>query len=424
MNHKLQSVKGMNDLLPSQSAAWQFVEAKLREVANAYAYEEIRTPILEKTALFVQSIGEQTDIVEKEMFAFEDAGGEHLCMRPENTASVVRAGVQHGLFHNTRTRLWYMGPMFRRERPQKGRYRQFSQFGMEAFGWQGAEADVEVILAGARIWKALGVKDVRLCLNTLGSDACRASYRDALVGYLKQHFDALDGDSQRRLKSNPLRILDSKNPATREILVDAPRINDYLDDDASAHFAQVCDMLKAAGIDFEVDQGLVRGLDYYTSTVFEWKTGKLGAQNTVCAGGRYDDLVARRGGRATPACGFAMGMERLIELLAEEGNSPQLNRVDAYFISLDDDSNAAAMRLSEMLRDQGLTVAMNHGVGKLKSQLKKADQSGAKFALILGQAELAALEVQLKPLRGQFDAQNVAFDQLGHFIKNHNSLMI
>lgn len=424
MNYKLQSVKGMNDLLPSQSAAWQFVEEKLREVATAYAYAEIRTPILEKTALFVQSIGEQTDIVEKEMFAFEDTGGEHLCMRPENTASVVRAGVQHGLLHNTQARLWYMGPMFRRERPQKGRYRQFSQFGMEAFGWPGPEADVEVIMAGARIWKALGVEDVRLYINTLGSDSCRARYREALVGYLNQHFDALDGDSQRRLESNPLRILDSKHPDTREILRAAPIIRDYLDDDAGAHFSRVCDMLNAAGIDYEVDQGLVRGLDYYTSTVFEWKTAKLGAQNTVCAGGRYDDLVARRGGRATPACGFAMGMERLIELLAEEGNTPELNGVDAYFISLDNDSSAAAIKLAEMLRDEGLSVAMNHGIGKLKSQLKKADQSGAKFALIMGSAELAALEVQLKPLRGQFDAQNVAIDQLGHFIRNHNSLMI
>jgi len=424
MNHKLQSVKGMNDLLPSQSAAWQFVESALREVASAYAYEEIRTPILEKTALFVQSIGEQTDIVEKEMFAFEDTGGEHLCMRPENTASVVRAGVQHGLLHNTQARLWYMGPMFRRERPQKGRYRQFSQFGMEAFGWPGAEADVEVILAGARIWKTLGVNDVHLCLNTLGSDACRANYREALVAYLKQHFDALDDDSQRRLETNPLRILDSKHPQTRDILQSAPLLNEYLDAAASTHFAQVCNMLTAAGVDYEVDQSLVRGLDYYTSTVFEWKTGKLGAQNTICAGGRYDDLVARRGGRATPACGFAMGMERLIELLAEEGNSPPLNKVDAYFISLDDKSNAAAMKLAEMLRDEGLSVAMNHGVGKLKSQLKKADQSGAKFALILGQAELAALEVQFKPLRGQFETQNVALDQLGHFIRNHNSLMI
>jgi len=417
MSNKLQSVKGMNDLLPAQSPVWQFVEARLREVANAYAYDEIRTPILEKTALFVQSIGEQTDIVEKEMFAFEDNGGEHLCMRPENTASVVRAGVQHGLFHNTQARLWYMGPMFRRERPQKGRYRQFSQFGMEAFGWSGPEADVEVMLAGARTWQALGVKDVHLYLNSLGSDSCRAAYRDALVEYLQQHFEQLDNDSQRRLQSNPLRILDSKHPGTRKILEHAPIISDYLDEDASAHFARVCSLLESAGIDYTIDAGLVRGLDYYTSTVFEWKTTRLGAQNTVCAGGRYDDLVARRGGRSTPACGFAMGMERLVELLAEEGSTPSANQLDAYLISLDAQASPKAMQIAEELRNVGLNVASSHGAGKLKSQLKKADLSGADFALILGQSELDAGEIQLKPLRGQFESQNVAFDQLESLIR-------
>ncbi len=421
MSQKLQSVKGMNDLLPAQSPVWQFVESTLREVARAYAYDEIRTPILEKTALFVQSIGEQTDIVEKEMFAFEDAGGEQLCMRPENTASVVRAGVQHGLFHNTQARLWYMGPMFRRERPQKGRYRQFSQFGMEAFGWAGPQADVEVILAAARIWKRLGVQDVQLLINSLGSDQCRANYRQALVGYLQQHFDELDADSQRRLESNPLRILDSKHAATREILQSAPLIIDYLDETARTHFATVCEMLESAGIEFTVDPGLVRGLDYYTSTVFEWKTTRLGAQNTVCAGGRYDDLVERWGGRAMPACGFAMGMERLVELLAEEGSSPSIDYLDAYLISLDSKSSLSAMGIAENLRNAGLTIATNHGVGKLKSQLKKADLSGARFALILGQAELESKEIQLIPLRGQSERQNVAFDQLQEIISNHNT---
>ncbi len=421
MSQKLQSVKGMNDLLPAQSPVWQFVESTLREVARAYAYDEIRTPILEKTALFVQSIGEQTDIVEKEMFAFEDAGGEQLCMRPENTASVVRAGVQHGLFHNTQARLWYMGPMFRRERPQKGRYRQFSQFGMEAFGWAGPQADVEVMLAAARIWKRLGVQDVQLLINSLGSDQCRANYRQALVGYLQQHFDELDADSQRRLESNPLRILDSKHAATREILQSAPLIIDYLDETARTHFATVCEMLESAGIEFTVDPGLVRGLDYYTSTVFEWKTTRLGAQNTVCAGGRYDDLVERRGGRAMPACGFAMGMERLVELLAEEGSSPSIDYLDAYLISLDSESSLSAMGIAENLRNAGLTIATNHGVGKLKSQLKKADLSGARFALILGQAELESKEIQLIPLRGQSERQNVAFDQLQEIISNHNT---
>jgi histidyl-tRNA synthetase len=418
MSGKLQSVKGMNDLLPEQSPYWQFIEQVLREIAGAYAYHEIRTPILEKTALFVQSIGEQTDIVEKEMFAFEDVGGEHLCMRPECTASVVRAGVQHGLLHNTQARLWYMGPMFRRERPQKGRYRQFSQFGMEAFGWSGAEADVEVMLAGARIWKALGVKDVHLYLNSLGSNACRERYRVALVKYLKQRLDDLDADSRRRLDSNPLRILDTKNSGTLTILENAPIINDYFDDETRAHFMKVCDLLDVAGINYTVDSGLVRGLDYYTSTVFEWKTGKLGAQNTVCAGGRYDDLVERRGGRPTPACGFAMGMERLVELLIEENNALEINQLDLWLISLDQSGNATAFKLAESLRDEGFTVAMNHGVGKLKSQLKKADFSGAKFALILGQTELEQGVVQVKPLRGQFESQDVTFDALSDLIKN------
>ncbi len=418
MSAKLQSVKGMNDLLPAQSPYWQFIEQVLREIAAAYAYDEIRTPVLEKTALFVQSIGEQTDIVEKEMFAFEDIGGEFLCMRPECTASVVRAGVQHGLFHNTQARLWYMGPMFRRERPQKGRYRQFSQFGMEAIGWPGAEADVEVMLAGARIWKALGVKDVHLYLNSLGSDACRVRYRAALVDYLTQHFDTLDADSRRRLDSNPLRILDSKNPGTRLILENAPVINDYLDAISNDHFSQVCSLLDSADIAYTIDSSLVRGLDYYTSTVFEWKTGKLGAQNTVCAGGRYDDLVERRGGRSTPACGFAMGMERLVELLIEENNTLEIKPLDIWFITLDDAANNAAFPLAETLRDSGLTVAMNHGVGKLKSQLKKADVSGAKFALILGQTELEQGLVQVKPLRGQFESQDIAFDNVPDVINS------
>ena len=419
MNVKLQSVKGMNDLLPAQSPIWQFIEAALRQIAHRYGYEEIRTPILEKTALFVQSIGEQTDIVEKEMFAFEDAGGEQVCMRPESTASVVRAGVQHGLFHNTQTRLWYMGPMFRRERPQKGRYRQFSQFGMEAFGWSGPEADAEIILAGARVWQLLGVQDVHLHLNTLGSDRCRSNYRTALVAYLEQHTDALDADSLRRLESNPLRIMDSKHPDTQAILKSAPLIQDYLDDAERLHFKTVCDLIADAEVEYTVDAGLVRGLDYYTATVFEWKTGKLGAQNTICAGGRYDGLVERRGGKATPACGFAMGIDRLVELLTEEHNIPSTQTTDVYCISLDDTANAPSMSLAEDLRDAGLSVAMNHGVGKLKSQLKKADASGAQFALIVGEAELERSVVQVKPLRGQFESQDVAFNVLAEFIETN-----
>jgi histidyl-tRNA synthetase len=423
MSGILQSVKGMNDLLPAQSPSWQFVEQGLRTIAKAYGYEEIRTPILEKTALFVHSIGEQTDIVEKEMFAFEDAGGEQVCMRPENTAALVRAGIQHGLFHNTQARLWYMGPMFRRERPQKGRYRQFAQFGMEAIGWAGPEADAEVILAGARIWKDLGVKDVQLTLNSLGSDACRARYREALVDYLKNHHDALDSDSQRRLARNPLRILDSKNQNTQNILANAPVIEDYLDAAARKHFDQLLGMLSDAGVDYTIDAGLVRGLDYYTSIVFEWKTRKLGAQNTVCAGGRYDNLIESNGGRPTPACGFAMGVERLVELLVEEHATLEVTTIDAYIISLSEASNLLAMNIAESLRDRDITIAMNHGVGKLKSQLKKADTSGAKIALIIGEAELEQGMVQLKPLRGQAQSLNVAVDDLPDYIKTNEILI-
>ncbi len=415
MSDKLQSVRGMNDLLPSQTPYWQAVEGTLREIAMAYGYQEIRTPILEKTALFVQSIGEQTDIVEKEMFAFKDAGDEHVCMRPESTASVVRAGVQHGLFHNTQTRLWYLGPMFRRERPQKGRYRQFMQFGMEAFGWASAEADVEIILAGERVWKKLGVRDVKLVLNTLGSDQCRIKYRAALVAYLEDFTDQLDTDSLRRLADNPLRILDSKNQKTQAILKNAPRIDGYLDAPAQAHFDKMCGLLDAQGVDYTIDPGLVRGLDYYTSTVFEWKTTKLGAQDTICAGGRYDNLVDRRGGKSTPACGFAMGLDRVLELLLEEDNAPEINCIDVYFISLDASVSAAAFRLAEDLRGHGLSIAMNHGVGKLKAQLKRADMSGAAYALILGDNELNTETVQIKPLRDQRPAQTLGFDKLVEF---------
>ena len=423
MSQKLQSVKGMNDLLPAQSGYWQLIEAELRSIARAYGYAEIRTPVLEKTALFIHSIGEQTDIVEKEMFAFQDAGGEQVCMRPENTAALVRAGVQHGLFHNTQARLWYLGPMFRRERPQKGRYRQFAQFGMEAIGWAGPEADAEVILAGARIWKALGVHDVRLYLNSLGSDTCRARYRQALVDYLSQHIDALDQDSQRRLQSNPLRILDSKNSDTQKIVQKAPVIQDYLDNAASEHFVRLCNMLDDAGVAFKIDTGLVRGLDYYTSTVFEWKTSKLGAQDTVCAGGRYDDLIERWGGRSTPACGFAMGMERLVELMLEENTSLDVHTTDIYIISMGAEASRRALKVAELLRDQNLTIAMNHGVGKLKSQLKKADSSGARIALILGESEIRQGVVQLKPLRGQGQSQNLKIEQLAEFIKTNMNLI-
>ncbi len=407
----------MNDLLPANTPYWQQVEQTLRQIALAYSYAEIRTPILEKTQLFVQSIGEQTDIVEKEMFAFEDAGGEQVCMRPENTAGVVRAGVQHGLFHNTQVRLWYLGQMFRRERPQKGRYRQFYQFGMEAFGWRDPSVDAEIILAGRRIWKELGVEDVYLTLNTLGSEKARADYTAALVNYLQDHHDDLDVDSQRRLSKNPLRILDSKSETTQAILVSAPAISDYLEQRDAEHFEQLRTLLDKADLAYIIDASLVRGLDYYTSTVFEWKTTHLGAQNTVCAGGRYDNLVENRGGRSTPAVGFAMGIERLIELLLEEGNLQSQASLDVYIIALDSDAVSKAQVISESCRDKGLSVAQGHSHAKLKSQLKKADASGAKVAVILGEQELAQNLGQVKFLRETSPAQMVALNDMSTFLR-------
>jgi histidyl-tRNA synthetase len=415
----LQSVKGMNDLLPDSTPYWQQVESALRRIAQQYSYAEIRTPILEKTELFVQAIGEQTDIVEKEMFAFEDAGGEHVCMRPENTAAVVRAGVQHGLFHNAQARLWYLGLMFRRERPQKGRYRQFYQFGMEAFGWRDASVDAEIIIAGKRIWSDLGVQDVSLSLNTLGSDKTREDYKAALLDYLSKHFDELDADSQRRLTKNPLRILDSKNETTQSILVNAPTISDYLEPEDKTHFTELQNLLNAAGVEYVIDAALVRGLDYYTSTVFEWKTTRLGAQNTVCAGGRYDKLVEGRGGKPTPAVGFAMGIERLIELLLEEGNLQSHAKLDAYIIALDASAVSSAQQLSESCRNVGLNVAQGHGHAKLKSQLKKADSSGAEIAVILGEQELAHHQGQVKYLRQNRESEMITLDKISDVIQLH-----
>ncbi len=418
MSQKLQSVKGMNDLLPSSSHQWQEVEATLRTIANAYYYQEIRTPILEKTELFVHAIGEQTDIVEKEMYAFTDAGNENVCMRPENTAAVVRAGIQHGLFHNTQQRLWYLGPMFRRERPQKGRYRQFHQFGMETFGWAGPSIDAELLLIGARMWQQLGVNDVSLHLNTLGSPVARSHFREALVSYLAEHYDALDEDSKRRLERNPLRILDTKNPTTRAIIDQAPEMTSFLEPEDKTHFEGLCTLLDQAGLDYTIDPTLVRGLDYYTSTVFEWKTNQLGAQNTICAGGRYDELVSSRGGRATPACGFAMGLERLIELRALENELAANANLDVYLASLGQMAESKAMQLAEMLRSDGLSVALNCGGGKLTAQLKRADQSGARIALILGEDELAKNAIQVKYLRTSKADELVSLDAVSNLLND------
>ncbi len=406
MSRKIQSVKGMNDLLPGQIEIWHHVEEVLRSVAWRYGYQEIRTPVVERTELFKQSIGDQTDIVEKEMYVFDDAGEVSLALRPEATASTVRAGNQHGLFYNQQQRLWYMGPMFRREKPQKGRYRQFHQFGIEAFGWPGADIDAEIIRVGARIWKELGVENVSLQLNTLGSPATRTIYREALYQFFSRNLDTLDSDSQRRLERNPLRILDSKVASTQEIIERAPSILDFLDPESRQHFEDLCESLERSGITPEINMRLVRGLDYYTSTVFEWVTDKLGAQNAVCAGGRYDRLIEQRGGGATPAVGFAMGIERLVELISAQEKASSHSILDVYLISMV--GQQTAVELGETLRDAGIRVCEHCGGGKIKNQMKRADSSGARYALIVGEDELKKGIVQLKDLRGKEGQQQIA----------------
>ena len=400
----------MNDLLPGRVELWHRVEAVLREAAWSYGYQEIRTPIVEKTELFKQSIGDQTDIVEKEMYVFDDASDVSLALRPEATAATVRAGNQHGLFYNQQQRLWYMGPMFRREKPQKGRYRQFHQFGIEAFGWSGPDIDAEVIRVGARIWKNLGVENIRLKLNTLGSPDAREQYRNALHEYFSNCKDQLDADSLRRLDRNPLRILDSKVETTQALVTTAPSILDYLDDHSRSSFESLCDSLIQSGIEIDIDNRLVRGLDYYTSTVFEWVTDRLGAQSAVCAGGRYDQLVEHRGGRATPAVGFAMGVERLVELIAVEESDSTTELLDVYVISMYGQQHA--VNITEQLRDAGIRTCEHCGGGKLKSQMKKADHSGAAFAVIVGEDEVANQSVQLKSLRGEGGQEQVTREHL------------
>ena len=388
----------MNDLLPDQVPVWHRVEAVLRDVSEQYGYHEIRTPMVEKTALFTQSIGDQTDIVEKEMYTFVDAGEESLTLRPESTASTVRACIQHGLIHNRQIRLWYMGPMFRRERPQRGRYRQFHQFGVEALGWPGPDIDGEIIRIGERIWKELGIQGLVLELNTLGSERSRMAYRQALTGFLTEQRDCLDEVSLRRLHANPLRILDSKSPQVQAVLKDAPVLQDFMEAGEQEHFASLCRSLAQSGIACRINPKLVRGLDYYSGTVFEWITDRLGAQSAVCAGGRYDKLIANRGGKDTPAIGFAMGLERLIELVMLQSGKAETQPVHAYMIDLTD-SPDVTIRIAEKLRDKGLNVIGHCGERKLRHQLKKADQSGAILALIRGQDEAESGVVQLKHLQ-------------------------
>jgi histidyl-tRNA synthetase len=409
VSKKITSIRGMNDILPEQTGLWQWLEAKVGAVLASYGYQEIRMPIVEQTDLFKRSIGEVTDIVEKEMYTFDDRNGDSLTLRPEGTASCVRACEQHGLLYNQTQRLWYAGPMFRHERPQAGRYRQFHQIGVETFGMTGPDIDAEVILLTARLWKALELEDkVVLELNSLGDSADRARYRDALVDYLKAHFDDLDGDSQKRLERSPLRVLDSKDTGTREVLKGAPQLADYLNDEAVAHFEGLKALLDASGIAYKVNPYLVRGLDYYGKTVFEWVTDALGAQGTVCAGGRYDGLVEQLGGKPTPAVGFAMGIERLILLIEQE--RPELSApVDVYVMAMGD-VLAPTMALSEHLRDAlpCRAIQLHCGGGSFKSQMKKADRSGAAVGLIMGEDELASGVVTVKPLRGQGEQVQVA----------------
>ncbi|AOV16875.1 histidine--tRNA ligase [Acidihalobacter aeolianus] len=404
----------MHDILPEQAAAWHHLEEAARKVVTAYGYRNIRLPILEKTELFSRSIGEVTDIVEKEMYTFDDRNGESLTLRPEGTAGCVRAGIEHGFLHNQLTRIWYMGPMFRHERPQKGRYRQFYQLGVEAYGMAGPDIDAEIILLSARLWRLLGLRDVRLEINSLGSPEARAQYRETLTAYLRRHVDALDEDSRRRLESNPLRVLDSKDPGTRAILADAPSLTDALDKDSRTHFETLCGILEANGLPYTINPRLVRGLDYYSRTVFEWITDELGAQGTICAGGRYDGLIPQLGGRPTPGCGFAMGLERLLALLETQALLPPTAAVDVYCVSLGDAARMSAMKLAENLRDAlpHISVLAHCGDGNLKSQLKRADKVGAGIAVILGEDELRDGTVVIKPLRDGSEQRTVAQSEL------------
>ena len=404
----IRSVRGMNDILPEETPRWQHLEATIYSVLSSYGYGEIRLPLVEHTELFRRSIGEVTDIVEKEMYSFPDRNDESLTLRPEGTAGCVRAAIQQGIL-NTQQRLWYAGPMFRYERPQKGRQRQFHQVGVEAFGISTPDIDAELILLSARLWQHLGVAQcVRLQLNSIGSGESRAAYRSALVDYLQQHFAALDEDSQRRLDSNPLRILDSKNSDTQTLLDGAPILADYLDKESAEDFARLCTLLDAAGLQYEVNPRLVRGLDYYNKTVFEWVTDRLGAQGTVCAGGRYDGLVEQLGGKSVPAIGFAMGLERLILLLTETGQLDEsAQKADVYVVAVGEAANCAALAAVETLRNTApnLRIVQHLGGGSFKSQMKKADKSGASLALIWGEDEVSKGAVTVKPLRDGADGQ-------------------
>jgi histidyl-tRNA synthetase len=414
MAKQIQAIRGMKDILPEQTPLWQFLEDRVRDVLDRYGYAEIRMPIVEMTELFKRSIGEVTDIVEKEMYTFEDRNGDSLTLRPEGTAGCVRAGLEHGLIFNQTQRLWYQGPMFRHERPQKGRYRQFHQIGVEAFGLAGPDIDLELILISARLWRELGLEGLQLQLNTLGTAEERSRYRELLVDYFQGRYDELDEDSRRRLQSNPLRILDTKNPAMAAVVAEAPTLMEHLGEASLLHFEALRQGLDDAGVDYVLNQRLVRGLDYYSRSVFEWVTDELGAQGTVCAGGRYDGLVEQLGGRPTSAVGFAMGLERLIALLETTDLAQRLPVADLYMIMMGDEAQRRGMQLAESLRNElpKLRLLSHCGGGSFKSQFKKADKSSARYALVLGGDELARGEVGLKPLREAGEQQQIKLESL------------
>ena len=424
MATNIQAIRGMHDILPEQTPLWQYAEQIIREILGMYGYQEIRLPIVEKTELFKRSIGEVTDIVEKEMYTFEDRNGDSLTLRPEGTAGCLRACLEHGLLHNQTHRLWYYGPMYRHERPQKGRYRQFIQLGVETYGMPGPDIDAELILIMDRLWKRLGIRDkVRLQLNSLGTIAERLVYREKLVDYFNQHKTQLDEDSLRRLATNPLRILDSKNPALNQVIANAPVLMDYLSEDSIAHFNSFRTTLDESGIAYEINARLVRGLDYYSKTVFEWVTNELGSQGTVCAGGRYDTLVEQLGGKANHAVGFAMGIERLLALMETMDTIPVAKPVQVFMIRVGEKAEREGLRFAELIRDKmpGLKLQVNCGAGSFKSQFKKADKTGAEYALILGDDEVAREEIGIKSLRHEQDQQTLTQQQALTFLQSHFS---
>jgi histidyl-tRNA synthetase len=411
---KLTAIRGMNDILPEVTATWRHVEDAVREVIESYGYQEIRLPILERTEVFKRAIGDLTDIVEKEMYTFQDRNDESLTMRPEGTAGMVRAGITNGLFHNQRQKLWTVGPMFRYEKPQKGRYRQFHQFDIEAVGFDGPDIDAELMILCARLWEKLGIKRLALEINTLGAPETRARYREELVKYFRTVKSQLDEDSIRRLEKNPLRILDSKNPEMQGLIAAAPVMIDHLDAESAAHFAGLKSLLDAADVPYTVNPRLVRGLDYYNLTVFEWVTDALGSQGAVCAGGRYDGLVEKLGGRATPAIGWAMGVERLVGLWEASGGEAVAQAPDIYIVAVGDEAMSRGFEIAERLRDRmpGARVELNMSGGSFKSQLKRADKSGAAYAVILGEDEVARNEAGLKPLRDREHQVSVSIEEL------------